>query len=150
MSSKTKLASVAQVLFFVGLLVTVSGCKKTGLVEVENRLPKTVKILERFSETERMDSFFLLKANFSTEKEIQHICHAFNLEFTKQETKTLASEVDGQFAISWFPLASANKTYYFCSVNPNGTLKSNSSGRVENALWVDEQNKVFILQVGAM
>ncbi|QEG21960.1 polyprenyl synthetase family protein [Mariniblastus fucicola] len=115
------------------------------------KLPSNVAILETFSDTTGMDAFYMVKASYTTEDELNEIIRTFHLEADPDGVSDLsfAGLFDERANISWFPLRDANRKYEFDSVNDDGTFKKSVNGSYENAMCVDDVKKIFIIQSAA-
>lgn len=135
------------------LMLSTSACNATrnGTYSLADDLPDSVTILETFSDTTGMDSFYLVKARYATEDELDGIIGKFQLEVDLDGVSDLsfAGLFDDRVNIAWFPLQDANRKYEFDSVNEDGTLKDGVSGSYENAMWVDDENRLLVIQCAA-
>ena len=135
------------VVWWVSVVSTILGPKEPpSLVE---RLPESVVVLEEFTNRSGLDWFFLLKARFSSEDDIDKICEEFLLLPDQDDVSPLsfAGLYDEEFDIPWFPLSNVSRRYALNSVNRDGTWKENTYGRYEAVLWIDDDNEVLILQL---
>jgi hypothetical protein len=132
------------------LLFAVFGCnvKRESEYSLASELPESVVVLDSYSDTSGMDAFYLLRARYSNEDEIAQIIKTFQLLPDDDGVSDLsfAELFDERANIEWFPLPNANQKFEFNSVNDDGTFKAGCDGRYENALWIDQANKLLIIQ----
>ena len=116
---------------------------------ISDHIPNSVEILETFSDTSGMDAFYMVKAKYSSEDEIIEICNEFQLLADQDDVPPLgfARLYDERTDIPWFPLENTTRRYAFRSVDDDGHWKENATGRYENILWIDDDNKELIIQV---
>ena len=128
-------------------LVTVLGCFQGNDYSSASRLPESVNVVESFVDRSGMDSFFLLRARFSTEVDVELICREFNLSPCPPPKSSFAEIFANRNSLSWFPLTTPTQCYSYCSINEAGTQKKDASFEsVDIVLWVDEKNRELILQ----
>lgn len=128
-------------------LAFMGGCFKGTSYTPVNRLPSGVTILNSCIDTSGMDPFYLIQGQFNTERDINQICHEFKLFPCVLPSDSIARLFNKKHQLPWFPMKNPSRSYCYCSVNPDGTLKADADfERVDIVLWVDEVNKEFILQ----
>ena len=116
------------------------------------QLPATVVVLEEIVDQSGMDSFFLVKARFTSENEITAICNEYHLLPNQDDVSPLsfAKLWDKNNEIEWFPLPNVTRRYAFNTVNWDGTQKEGTEGRYEAVIWIDDEKKEFVLQLACL
>ena len=138
-------------LFCLTLATPACTTTRSDTYSLADELPNSVTILETFSDTTGMDAFYMVKARYTTNDELDEMIRKFRLEFDSDGVSDLsfAGLFDDRVNIAWFPLPDANRKYEFDSVNEDGTFKDGVNGSYENAMWVDDEKRLLIIQRAA-
>ena len=117
-----------------------------------DHLPEGTVILEEVVDQSGMDSFFLVKAAYLSESHITQICEEYLLEIERDGDPmgSFAGLYSETHEIPWFPLARTTRTYSFCTKNPDGTQKEVTDLGYDAVLWVNDEDRTFILQLAAL
>ena len=144
------LLGVCFLVWWVSVLSAILGPKEPW--SLAEQLPETVVVLEEIVDQSGMDSFFLVKARFSSEDEIVEICDEFHLLPNQDDVSPLsfAELWDEKDDIKWFPLHGVTRRYAINTVDLDGTLKEGTEGRYEAVIWVNDEKEVFVLQLACM
>ena len=136
--------------WWVSVVSAVLGSKEPW--SLAEHLPETVVVLEEIVDQTGMDSFFLVKARFTSEDEITEICEEYHLLSNQDDVSPLSFA--GLWAerneIGWFPLPDVTRRYAFNSEKWGGGVKDGATGRYEAVIWIDDEKKVFILQLACL
>ena len=136
------------------LLLGLAGCdaKPRSSYSLANDLPDTVEVLNSFSDTSGMDAFHMLKVRYSNDGDLEQIIETFQLlpDSDGVSDLSVAEIFDQRAKISWFPLPTASEKLEFNSLNDDGTLKAGAEGSYENAMWLDRDLRLFIIQSAAL
>lgn len=136
------------------LLIMHGGCflteRPNQVNPIIDRLPEAVAVLNSYSNTAGMDAFFVVKASYESDHEIDQIISEFRLLPGEDSLTKFSRDMKTKFGVSWVQLTNVSKTYGFCSFNEDGTFKEGVRGRYENVLWVDETKKELVILVMAM
>lgn len=117
------------------------------------QLPDTVVILEEIADQTGFDSFFLVKGRFTSEEEISEMCKEFNLLPDQDDVSPLSFSklYDERENVEWFPLPNVTRRYAFTTQNWDGSSKENfETRRYEAVIWINDEEKVFILQLACL
>ena len=134
------------------ILIAIFGIHKVPWSLAE-QLPNTVVVLEEIADQSGMDSFFLVKARFSSEDEITAICSEYNLLPNQDDVSPLSFSklYDERHDVAWFPLVNTTRRYAFTTVDRDGSQKENfETSRYEAVIWVDDEKMEFVLQLAAL
>ena len=134
------------------ILIAIFGIHKVPWSLAE-QLPNTVVVLEEIADQSGMDSFFLVKARFSSENEITAICNEYNLLPNQDDVSPLSFSklYDERHDVAWFPLVNTTRRYAFTTVDRDGSQKENfETSRYEAVIWIDDEKMEFVLQLAAL
>ena len=134
------------------ILIAIFGIHKVPWSLAE-QLPNTVVVLEEIADQSGMDSFFLVKARFSSEDEITAICNEYNLLPNQDDVSPLSFSklYDERHDVAWFPLVNTTRRYAFTTVDRDGSQKENfETSRYEAVIWIDDEKMEFVLQLAAL
>jgi len=134
------------------ILVAIFGIHKVPWSLAE-QLPSTVVVLEEIADQSGMDSFFLVKARFSSEEDITTICNEYNLLPNQDDVSPLSFSklYDERHDVAWFPLLNVTRRYAFTTKDRNGHQKDGfETLGYEAVIWIDDDKKEFVLQLAAL
>ena len=121
------IAITAAVLFlgfvYVSIMFAAFGSKVPR--SLGKHLPKGTVVLEEVIDQTGMDSFFLVKASYSSEDDITEICNEYLLEQDKDNDpqRSFAGLYSETHEVPWFPLANTTRIYAFTTQNMDGSHK---------------------------
>ena len=117
------------------------------------QLPDSVVVLEEIADQTGMDSFFLVKARFTSEDEITAICSEYNLLPNQDDVSPLSFSrlYDERHDVAWFPLLNVTRRYAFTTQDRDGRQKDGfETLGYEAVIWIDDDKMEFVIQLAAL
>ena len=110
-------------------------------------------VLEEIADQTGMDSFFLVKARFTSEDEITAICSEYNLLPNQDDVSPLSFSrlYDERHDVAWFPLLNVTRRYAFTTQDRDGRQKDGFERLgYEAVIWIDDDKMEFVIQLAAL
>ena len=110
-------------------------------------------VLEEIADQTGMDSFFLVKARFTSEDEITAVCSKYNLLPNQDDVSPLSFSrlYDERHDVAWFPLLNVTRRYAFTTQDRDGRQKDGfETLGYEAVIWIDDDKMEFVIQLAAL